>query len=212
MYIAIACAVIAFPLMITGAVYSKAAADDPRTPMVKQYNTAVNNWENTEHAEYAAKYATSSKIPALSVTRGTDADSGSVSSTTGFQAIMIGDAIILPVDNHDDYLRHDSGHMFIAEFIGFHDSDRKSEVGEAVFVIGSGDTMETIRKNVYSCNVVSVAHTEQYTDANGDRKSRTYYKYKGVPKFMTGFNLIESMNDAYSDSVSFGGASILLQQ
>ena len=58
MYIAIACAVIAFPLMITGAVYSKYAADDPRTPMVNQYNTAVNNWENTEHAEYAAKYAT----------------------------------------------------------------------------------------------------------------------------------------------------------
>ena len=208
LYIAIACAVIAFPLMITGAVYSKYAADDPRTPMVNQYNTAVNNWENTEHAEYAAKYATSSKIPALSVTRGTDADSGSVSSTTGFQAIMIGDAIILPNDSHDDYLRHDSGHMFIAEFIGFHDSDRKSEVGEAVFVIGSGDTMETIRKNVYSCKVESVAHTEYYTDADGDRKSRTYYKYKGVPKFMTGFNLIESMNDAYSDSVSFGGASI----
>ena len=67
--IAIACAVIAFPLMITGAVYSQYAADDPRTPMVNQYNTAVNNWQNTERAEYAAKYATSSKIPALSVTR-----------------------------------------------------------------------------------------------------------------------------------------------
>ena len=90
MYIAIACAVIAFPLMITGAVYSQYAADDPRTPMVNQYNTAVNNWQNTERAEYAAKYATSSKIPALSVTRG-NADSGSVTSTTGFQAIMTGE-------------------------------------------------------------------------------------------------------------------------